>query len=98
MRAARAGDVTLMKMLLAAGADPRLAQENGNSPLLLSAGLGYRGPIGGTEAMALEAIAFSLEQGADINAVNAAGDTRRAHRGHDQLRRVGDGRWARWRL
>ena len=75
MRAARAGDVPLMKMLLAAGADPALAQENGNSPLLLAAGLGYRGAIGGTEAMALEAITFSLAQGADVNAVNAAGDS-----------------------
>jgi uncharacterized protein len=75
MRAARAGDVRLMQILLAAGADSSLAQDNGNSPLLLSAGLGYRGPIGGTEATALEAIAFSLQHGADINAVNAAGDT-----------------------
>ena len=75
MRAARAGDVALMKILLAAGADPALTQDNGNSPLLLAAGLGYRGPIGGTEPMALDAIAFSLEHGADINAVNAAGDT-----------------------
>jgi len=75
MRAARAGDVALMQILLAAGADPALAQDNGNTPLLLAAGLGFRGPIGGTEAMALDAIAFSLEHGADINAVNAAGDT-----------------------
>jgi uncharacterized protein len=75
MRAARAGDVTLMKLLLAAGADLASTQDNGNSPLLLAAGLGYRGPIGGTEAMAIEAIRFSLEQGADINAVNTAGDT-----------------------
>jgi ankyrin repeat protein len=75
MRAARAGDVALMKILLAAGADPSLAQENGNTPLMLAAGLGFRGPIGGTETMALDAIAFSLERGADINAVNAAGDT-----------------------
>ncbi|HEY6509300.1 MAG TPA: ankyrin repeat domain-containing protein [Vicinamibacterales bacterium] len=75
MRAARAGDVLLMKTLLAAGADPSLTQENGNSPLLLAAGLGYRGAIGGTEAMALEAITFSLAQGADINAVNTAGDS-----------------------
>ncbi len=75
MRAARAGDVPLMKLLLGAGADPAVAQDNGNSPLLLAAGLGYRGPNGGTEAMALEAIVFSLEQGADIDAVNAAGDT-----------------------
>jgi ankyrin repeat protein len=75
MRAARAGDVPLMKVLLAAGANPALAQENGNSPLLLAAGLGYRGAIGGTETMALEAIRFSLAQGADIDAVNAAGDS-----------------------
>jgi uncharacterized protein len=75
MRAARAGDVPLMKILLAAGADPALAQENGNTPLLLAAGLGFRGPIGGTERMALDAIAFSLEQGADLNAANAAGET-----------------------
>lgn len=75
MRAARAGDVPLMKTLLAAGADPALSQENGNSPLLLAAGLGYRGAIGGTEAMALEAITFSLAHGADINAVNTAGDS-----------------------
>jgi uncharacterized protein len=75
MRAARAGDVALMKILLAAGADPALTQENGNGPLLLAAGLGFRGPIGGTERMALEALAFSLEHGADINAVNTAGDT-----------------------
>ena len=75
MRAARAGDVPVMKILLAAGADPALVQDSGNSPLLLAAGLGYRGPIGGTERMALEAIAFSLELGADVNAVNTAGDT-----------------------
>jgi uncharacterized protein len=75
LRAARAGDVMLMKILLAAGADASLRPENGNTALLLAAGLGYRGAIGGTEDMALEAIAFSLEQGADINAVNAAGDT-----------------------
>jgi ankyrin repeat protein len=75
MRAARAGDVPLMKMLLGAGADPSLAQDNGNSPLLLAAGLGYRGPIGGSEQMALDALAFTLEHGADINAVNTAGDT-----------------------
>jgi uncharacterized protein len=75
MRAARAGDVALMKILLAGGADPALTQDNGNTPLLLAAGLGFRGPIGGTEAMALEAIAFSIERGADVNAVNTVGDT-----------------------
>lgn len=75
MRAARGGDVALMKILLAAGADPALAQDNGNSPLLLAAGLGFRGPIGGTEQMALDAIAFSLAHGGDVNAVNTAGDS-----------------------
>jgi ankyrin repeat protein len=75
MRAARSGDVPLMRLLLEHGADPSLRQENGNTPLLLSSGLGFRGAIGGTEQMALEAIRFSLEHGADINEVNAAGDT-----------------------
>src|SRR6185295_12030029 len=44
-------------------------------PLLLAAGLGFRGSNGGTEADAIEAIALCLERGADLNAVNAAGDT-----------------------
>jgi ankyrin repeat protein len=75
MRAARAGDVPLMRLLIDRGADPSLTQENGNTPLLLAAGLGFRGAIGGTEQMALEAIRFSLEHGAGINETNAAGDT-----------------------
>jgi len=77
MRAARGGDAPVMRLLLQAGADPALTQKNGNTPLYLAAGIGPGGnnPDHGTEKGALEAIAICLEAGADINAVNAAGDT-----------------------
>ena len=42
MRAAKAGDTPVMKLLLAHGADPNLVQKNGNTALMLAAGLGYR--------------------------------------------------------
>ena len=80
MRAAKAGDVTLMRILLDAGADPGLAQKNGNSALLLAAALGPRGgsdnnPDKGTFKDAIAAMTLLLDLGADINAANAAGDT-----------------------
>jgi uncharacterized protein len=77
MRAARGGDAAVMRILLQAGADPALTQKNGNAPLYLAAGIGPGGnnPDHGTEKGALEAIAICLDAGADINAVNAAGDT-----------------------
>ena len=80
MRAAKGGDVTLMRILLDAGADPKLAQKNGNSALLLAAALGPRGgsdnnPDKGTYQDAIAAMTLLLDLGADINAPNAAGDT-----------------------
>jgi len=80
MRAARGGDVVMMRILLDAGADPRLAQKNGNSALLLAAALGPKGgsdnnPDKGTYRDAIAAMTLLLEMGADINAPNVAGDT-----------------------
>jgi uncharacterized protein len=79
MRAARGGDALVMRILLDAGADPALAQKNGNSPLLLAAGLGAdRGgnnPLRGGEIDALAALEICLERGLDINAVNNGGDS-----------------------
>ncbi len=43
MRAARGGDALVMRLLLAAGADPMLAQKNGNTPIHLAASISLAG-------------------------------------------------------
>jgi uncharacterized protein len=77
MRAARGGDVAAMRLLYEAGADPRLAQQNGNTPihLAVSASRGGNNPDRSTDQGAMQAIAYCLELGVDINATNSAGDT-----------------------
>ena len=79
MRAARGGDVVVMRMLLAAGADPALTQKNGNTPILLAAGLGSErqgdNPLRGSIEDARAAIELCLERGLDVNAVTASGDS-----------------------
>ena len=79
MRAARGGDATLMRILLAAGADAKLTQKSGNNPILLAAGAsaGRSGAEDARvpEAAALEAITVAVDAGVDVNAVNATGDT-----------------------
>jgi ankyrin repeat protein len=79
MRAARKADVSLMKLLLDAGADPKLAQKSGNTPLMLAAGA-VSGPGADeaervTEAQARAAIEICLSAGLDVNEANATGDT-----------------------
>jgi len=75
LRAARAGDVTTMRLLLAKGADPKLSNKDGLTPLLAAAGIGWADKIRGTEADALEAVKLCVELGLDINAVNDRGET-----------------------
>lgn len=82
MRAAKAGDVETMALLVRFGADPNAVMDNGDNALMLAAGLGWRdGNMAvptrdvGTEEEAISAIMFCLEQGADINAVGARGNT-----------------------
>ena len=77
MRAARGGDALVMRLLLAAGADPTLTQKNGNTPIHLAASINLAGNSydRGTMQNALDVIALCLDRGIDINAVNAAGDT-----------------------
>ena len=72
--AAMDGDVAVMDALAAAGADTRLATDEGTTPLMVAAGLG-RVPAETrvTEADALDALRFVLDRGPDVNAVNAAG-------------------------
>jgi ankyrin len=79
MRAARSGDLAAMRMLVEHGADAKLAQKNGTTALMLAAGIRARADEGGAPtpeaARAVEAVGFLLAQGADINGVNAAGET-----------------------
>jgi ankyrin repeat protein len=78
MRAARKCDVTVMQLLLEAGADPKLTQKSGNTPLMLAAGaVSSNGDETQriSEEQALAAIRIGIAAGIDVNATNAAGDT-----------------------
>jgi ankyrin repeat protein len=80
MRAAKSGDVAVMRLLLEKGADPHLMQKNHTTALMMAAGFGWRGPATsgadrGTEAESIEAITLCLELGLDLNAFNDAGLT-----------------------
>jgi ankyrin repeat protein len=89
MRAARSGDASTMRILLEAGADPKLITKDGNNALLFAAGVGYRDKqTQGTEAEALEALKLCVDQGLDLSQTNAKGETAlhgAANRGSDLL-------------
>ena len=75
--AARTADAPLMTLLAELGADPRLANEDGSTPLMVAAGLGTNAPgeDPGTEPEVLEAVKVALELGNDLNAVDKNGET-----------------------
>ena len=79
LRAAKAGDVAAMKLLLEKKADAKLANRNGINPLMAAAGLGTKeeDTTGRrkTQADAIEAIKLCLEVGVDVNAVDSRGQT-----------------------
>jgi len=89
MRAARSADVTVMRMLLAKGADPKLATTDGNNALMFAAGVGWRDKYTrGTEAEALEALKVMVGTGLDVRTANAKGETAlhgAAERGADTI-------------
>ena len=89
MRAARSGDAATMRVLLEAGADPKLATKEGTTALRFAAGVGYRDKqTKGTEAEALEALKVCVDQGMDINQANSKGETAlhgAASRGADSI-------------
>src|SRR5215475_318131 len=71
LRAAKAGDVVAMKILLAKGADPKLTTRNGINPLMAAAGLGTKeeDTTGRrkTQADAIEAVKLCLDAGVDVD-------------------------------
>lgn len=90
LRAALAGDVTVMRLLLAHGADPNIDTFTGTSPLMAAAGVNWvfnqtwdEGP----EAL-LEAVKLCFELGNDVNQVNHMGVSAvhgAANRGSDEI-------------
>jgi ankyrin repeat protein len=90
LHAARAGDLTVMRLLLAHGADPRLPTFAGTTALMAAAGVNWvfdqtydEGP-----APLLEAVKLCHELGLDVNAVNSMGLTAAmgaANRGSDDI-------------
>jgi ankyrin repeat protein len=75
MRAARSGDGPAMRLLLEAGADPKLMTREGNNALMLAAGIGYRDKnTTGTEAEALDALKVAISAGLDVNQANSKGE------------------------
>jgi ankyrin repeat protein len=82
LRASKSGDIEMMRVLVAGGADPKLAMPNGSDALLFAAGLGWRNgsPAApsydqGSDEEAVEAIRFLLQSDFDIKRTNDAGDT-----------------------
>jgi ankyrin repeat protein len=82
MRAAKSGDVAIMRLLLAAGADPKATRPNRANALMFAAGLGWRNgsPLApsydqGSDSDAIAAIALCLESGLDLHATTDAGET-----------------------
>jgi ankyrin repeat protein len=74
--AAKAADTVVMRVLVEGGADVRLGNKGGSTPLMVAAGLGQtQGPGSVSESRLLEAVKVAAELGADLNAVNDAGQT-----------------------
>jgi ankyrin repeat protein len=75
--ASKTADLPSMHFLVDAGADPRLGTKDGCTPLMAAAGVGTLAPDeeAGTEAEAIAAVDYLLKLGADLNTVDANGET-----------------------
>jgi ankyrin repeat protein len=71
-RAAQSSDIAAMKLLITHGADPRIATEEGVTPLMVAAGLGWGANATRNVPNAwLATVKYCVELGADVNAVDA---------------------------
>jgi ankyrin repeat protein len=75
LRAAAAGDLTVMRLLLEHGADANIATAAGTTPLMVAAGVNWAVGETYTEGPAalLEAVRLTHSLGNDVNAVNSMG-------------------------
>ena len=92
LRAAKAGDIEAMKVLMAKGADPNVTTKFGLTPLMAAAGLGTKeeDTTGRkkTEEQAIGSIQLCLDAGADVNATDHQGETAlhgAAQKGYDKV-------------
>jgi ankyrin repeat protein len=91
-RAAQATDLPAMRLLVAHGADPAIPSEEGDTALMLAAGVGWAGNFTrNASTSALEAVRYCLGLGLDVNAQDVTGYTAlmgAAWRGDDDLVRL----------
>lgn len=75
--AADRGDVEMMTLLVTNGADPSIPNANGTTALIVAAGTGRgaENDQAGTQEDAMAAVAYCLELGLDINAVDSNRET-----------------------
>jgi ankyrin repeat protein len=93
VRAALSGDIEVMRLLLAAGADPNIATTQGSTALMAASGINW---IPGqtytrTEAEYVEAVKLCLDHNAPVNAANSLGLTAMhgaANRGWESIMQI----------
>lgn len=75
--ASRTADLPYMQLLVELGCDPLRANKDGCTPLMAAAGIGTLAPDeeAGTEEEAIAAVEYLLTLGADVNTVDANGET-----------------------
>jgi len=93
LRAAQSGDVELMKVLIAHGADPAIATTNNDTALAVASGIGWVQGVTyeWSEKESLEAVKLCLDLGLDPNTVDSDGRTAlhgAAHKGRNEVVQV----------
>jgi len=77
--ASATADIAYMKLLVELGADPTIGNVDNCTPLIAACGLGVGSDqateVAGEEPEVLEAAQYLLDHGADVNAVDANGET-----------------------
>jgi ankyrin repeat protein len=90
LRAAQSGDMTVMKLLLDHGANPKIATSNGDNALMVAAGIGWVDGVTyeWSQADNLAAVKMCLDLGIDPNVADGDGRTAlhgAAHKGRNDV-------------
>jgi ankyrin repeat protein len=93
VRAAQSGDVALIQLLLAHGADPKIRTSFGDTALTAAAGIGWVEGVTREQSPeeSIETVKLLLDLGLDVNAANLDGRTplmASAHKGNPEVVRL----------